>query len=34
MGEINIYRIAKDLARIKKCSGLVAFKIRVNLVKD
>ena len=32
--EISIYRIAKDFAFIKKCSELVAFKIRVSLVKE
>ena len=34
VSEINIYRITKDLARIKKCSELVAFKLRVSFVKD
>lgn len=34
VSEINIYRIAKDLAYRKTCSKLVAFKIRVSLVKD
>ena len=34
VSERNIYGIAKDLVCIKKCSELIAFKIRVSLVKD
>ena len=34
VSEINIYRIAKDLSCVKRCSELVALKLKVSLPRD